>query len=54
MSWISCQHPVYYFLSQNNALEKFMFPNLKKVLKFQNKKERIQYSITYFMLKRKF
>ena len=38
--------------SQNNELEKFMFPNVKKVLKFQ-KQEQIHNSIMYFMLKRK-
>ena len=27
------------FPSQNNGLEKFMFPNLKKILKLQNKKK---------------
>ena len=27
-----------FFPSQNNGLEKFMFPNVKNVLKFQNKK----------------
>ena len=33
--WISGRHFAYYYPSQNNGLEKFMYPTGKKVLKFK-------------------
>ena len=35
------------FPSQNNGLEKFMFHNVKKVLKFQNKKNKHKTATQY-------
>ena len=36
-----------FYLSQNNGLEKFMFPNVKKVVKFQNGKNKFNTVIQY-------
>ena len=37
-SWISTRHFVYFFHSKNSGLEKFMFLNVRKFLKFQSKR----------------
>ena len=47
MPEISSQHFVYFFHYQINGLEKFMFPNLKRVLNFQNKKNKYNTEIQY-------
>ena len=43
-----------FYPSQNNGLEKFMFPNVKKVVKFQNGKNKSNAGIQYNKYKKTF
>ena len=45
LNW--CSTFCIFFTFQNNEFEKFMFPNLKKVLKFQNKKNKYSRATQY-------
>ena len=49
--WISSQDFIYFFLFQNYVVEKFMFSNVKKALKFQAKHSK--YNTVYIMLRSK-